>query len=407
MTMQKNSFSIYKEFKKNINLMDVATELGYKLVRSDGLKWPTMVKTDGGGRKMDSIVICHPESNENMGYFRHGGNSGDVISFVKEHLNELAHYGKTEIEILKRLSKIEDRQKDIPTAARYVRDNYTDKKFDLSGYNLESIKNREYMMAFIFRARGISQETARVFSDNLIRVTHWVKSNKEGEKPWLATNLGFPYRVPGQRDIVGLELRYNGFKSKVAGSNSSEAVWSAEFCRNSPQNVKFVYFAESPFDIMAMYQLNAHKINLEKSAFVATGGAFSRRQILNSMDRYKTARAVDCFDNDLAGRLYGIKMEMLLEDRNIAITQQGNQCLFTIDHGKQFTIDNDLVSLQEFRKLATTNKTVAVLKAYRDFKDWNDMLMGKRMGDEPKKTMPLKEHNYDLIDQRHAKFMAK
>lgn len=406
--MQKNrNFSIYKEFKKNINLMEVAAELGYKLVKSDGLKWPTMVKTDGGGRKIDSIVICHPESNENMGFFRHGGNSGDVINFVREHLNELQHYGKTEIEILKNLSKVEDKQKDISTAATWVRENYKNRKFDLSGYNLESLKNRVYLMNFLLKARGINQRTAELFSDNLIRVTHWVRSNKEGEKPWLATNLGFPYRVPGQKDIVGLELRHNGFKSKVAGSNSSDAVWSADFCNNNPNKVKYVYFAESPFDIMAMYQLNAHRINLELSAFVATGGAFSKNQIINAMNRYSTARAVDCFDNDLAGRLYGIKMEMLLEGRNIAIVQQGKECQFTIDNGQQFSIDNDTVSLNAFRKNAQTNKTVAVLKANPNFKDWNDMLMGKRMGDNNKKNVTLKEHNIDLIEQRHAKITAR
>ena len=232
-----NNFIKYEELKSRVSLMDVAAELGYKLNMKDGMKWPVMVKTDGAGQKLDSIVICHPAQNSTMGYFRHAGGKGDVISFVRENQNELSRYGNSVYRILLHFANMEQ-QAIQKTNNDWKNGQYNTKDFDLSSYCLESLKNREILMEFIFKARGITQETARVFSDNLLRVTHWQPSRKEGEKPWLATNLGFPYRIPGHSEIVGLELRYSGFKSKVAGSNSSEAVWSMDFNKHDPQTNK-------------------------------------------------------------------------------------------------------------------------------------------------------------------------
>ena len=151
---------------------------------------------------------------------------------------------------------------------------------------------------------------------------------------------------------------------------------------------------------MAMYQLRKNRINLEQSAFVATGGAFSKNQILNAMQYYGKAKAYDCFDNDLAGRIYGIRMMMLLEGREFAAIPAGKQYNFTIDNKLEFSIPNDKVSMEEFRRHVETRYSVATMKAPPGFKDWNDVTLGKRIDGKVEETNGLARHNDDLYNMR-------
>ena len=398
-------FISYDELKKHVSLMDVASELGYKLDLKQGKKFPVMVKTDGMGRKIDSIVICNPGNNEKMGYFRHAGGKGNVIGFISENKNELARYGNSVYSIMAHFARIETTQ--ISTRSQWNDENTKAKPFSLDNYSIETLKGREFLMAALFRSRNIALDTVKVFSENLIKVSHWQPSKKEGQDRWMAENLGFPYRIPGNREIVGLELRGYNFKSKAAGSNSTDAVWSIDFTNGRPQDVTAVYFAESAYDLMAMYQLRHDSIRLETSAFVATGGAFSKKQIINTMNHYSGAKAYDCFDNDLPGRIYGIRMLMLLEKRDFAAIPAGNKYNFTVDNKLQFSIDNDKVSMEEFRRHVNTRYSVSVMKAPKDYKDWNDVIMGKRIDGQPMEVNGLARHNDDNYNERMATYRSK
>ena len=66
--------------------------------------------------------------------------------------------------------------------------------------------------------------------------------------------------------------------------------------------VRNVFFCESALDAMAFYQMNKLRLNRD-AAVVSRGGTFSDRQITGVMARFPNARAFDCFDNDLAGRI--------------------------------------------------------------------------------------------------------
>ena len=249
-----NKFIPYSELKSRVSIMDVAAELGYKLDIKQGRKFPVMVKTDGSGRKIDSIVICNPGNNDRMGFFRHKGGKGDVVNFVRENQNELSRFGNSTYRILAHFAGAETSQ--LETSAKWTEENKNAKPFSLDSYSIETLKGREFLMEQLFKSRKIHLSTVKVFSENLMRVSHWQESKREGQDRWMAINLGFPYRVPGSSDIVGLELRGYNFKSKAAGSNSTDAVWSIDFTHGNPQNVTAVYFAESPYDLMAMYQLS-------------------------------------------------------------------------------------------------------------------------------------------------------
>lgn len=399
-------FIHYNELKSKINLMEVAAELGYKLDIKMGRKFPVMVKTDGAGRKIDSIVICNPGNNDKMGYFRHAGGKGDVIDLIKENQNELSKHGNSLYRILLYYAKADNAPK-IENSSLWNDEKNNTRPFSLDNYSIETLKGREYIMQKLFQSRAISLQTAKVFSENLLKVSHWQPSKREGQDRWMATNLGFPYRVPGNDEIVGLELRGFNFKSKTAGSNSSDAVWSIDFTNGRPKDVTAVFFAESPYDLMAMYQLKQSKINLETSAFVATGGAFSKNQILNTMRHYSGARAYDCFDNDLPGRVYGIRMMMLLEGREFAAIPSGKNYKFTVDNKQEFTIPKEQVTMQEFRKHVSTRYTVGLMKAPEAYKDWNDVILGKRIDGKIVEENGLARHLDDNYNKRMDQFRNK
>ena len=120
----------------------------------------------------------------------------------------------------------------------------------------------------------------------------------------------------------------------------------------------------------------------------------------NAMQYYGKAKAYDCFDNDLAGRIYGIRMMMLLEGREFAAIPAGKQYNFTIDNKLEFSIPNDKVSMEEFRRHVETRYSVATMKAPPGFKDWNDVTLGKRIDGKVEETNGLARHNDDLYNMR-------
>ncbi len=71
---------------------------------------------------------------------------------------------------------------------------------------------------------------------------------------------------------------------------------------------------------MAFFQLNRPRLG-EDIALVSLGGTFSDRQVLGVMERFPNARAYDCFDNDLAGRINGLRLMALVEEIPLKITK--------------------------------------------------------------------------------------
>lgn len=66
-----------------------------------------------------------------------------------------------------------------------------------------------------------------------------------------------------------------------------------------------MYFAESGYDIMAFYQANQQRLRLDSAIGVcfALAAHFPTTGEGHHDHYYSEARAVDCFDNDLAGHL--------------------------------------------------------------------------------------------------------
>lgn len=369
----------FKTLKSKVGIDDVAYKLGYRINKAAGLgRYIEMMLPDGS----DKIVIKNPQDKAHQTYFRHNGQKGgDVVSFVLEHLNQFNHRSSNQwaavTEILADFSQtyIEETSKYIAKAGYKGAQPFVAKRYDTKPVteDLERVTK-------LLSSRGFTESTIQVFSGNmtLLKDTY----NKQFDK----YNIAFPYTRPYSNEIVGYEIRgYNGFKSKAAGTDSNTAAWIVDLSDDkNPQSKQHVFFAESAFDIMAFYQANKSQLDLNSSVFVSIGGTFSDNQIKSIMHHYSNAIAVDCFDNDLAGKIYGIRMLALLNDAKFESRRdESTDSLHIKLNGIEKIYSEKTISPAKVANDYHLSTKISRWKAPLKFKDWNDLVQNK----------PLQRHN--------------
>ena len=391
------SYVSFQEMKPRVGIDDVAFSLGYKLNRQAGVgRYIELILPDGRGEKLDTIVISHPQEKDRQRYFhRSTGKRGDVVDFIGENLNRFNKYGRNQWEVI---GKVMADFANMPIIDNHDRGyagglGSLNPVFNPKRYTAQSLQgNMDYAMG-IFDDRGLSQETVQLFERHIAIVTD--QKNKNG-----LPMIGFPYREPGfSSDLAGYELRGDrGFKGKAAGTNSTTAVWTAGIhsALNNPQMVRHVYFCESAFDAMAFYQANRAKIDLPHSAFVSVGGALSTGQVSGLMSHYCMAKAVDCFDNDLPGRIYGMRMAALLDGKRLSVIQMGDNLRLGME-GKSFDMPVGKASVEELGKHIKLSDRIKVMKPPVNYKDWNDVVRGMPLEALQLKTKFQRDENLARI----------
>lgn len=371
-----------KDLKACVRIEDVAIRLGYKVDRRKGNgRHVEMVSPDGS----DRIVI---NKGRQTYFHRHTGGGGDVANFVNENLNSFFVQGKTDwqktMKILAQFANMpepeynEDRE--------YIRKGASEKVFDPDRYEVRDIDG----LPKLFRQRGITAETVRAFAPfiKLIR-------DKNNEK-FDGFNIGFPYSKDGK--VTGYEIRGGGgYKSKAAGTDSSSSAWIAEFGDKEKIGSVFFFF-ESALDAMAFYQHNKARLQGTDFALVSIGGTFSDRQILSIMDKYPGARAYDCFDNNLAGRIYGLRLACLLDNIPLRIEKTDNGLIVKVKD-KEVRLSEEKTNLNELAKNTELRFSLGQWNPPKDFKDWNDVVMNVRINPPP--ITPSKyEREQNLAEKR-------
>lgn len=366
----------FQDLKQHVGIDDVAYSLGYRLNRQAGVgRYIELILPDGQNGKLDTIVISHPQQKERQRFFHRSGTSrGDVVDFVGENLSRFNKFGRNQWEVI---AKVLADYANMPLGDNAGRNytntlGYTPQVFNPKRYIAKRASdNRDYVRA-VLSERGITDGTISVFS-NHIRVVRDMKY-KRG-----MPMIGFPYREAGFDDkVLGYELRgEKGFKGKAAGTNSTTAMWTAGIpsALNNPENVTHVYFAESAYDAMAFYQANEKRIDLAHSAFVSIGGALSNGQVNGAMRHFKYAKAVDCFDNDLAGRIYGMRMAALVDGKRLNIVKSGDMLRIEAD-GNTIEMPVDKASVKDLTKKLGLSGRTEVWKPPSNYKDWNDVVRG-------------------------------
>ena len=366
----------FKELKEKVGIDDIAYSLGYRINRKAGVgKYIEMALLDNRGNHTDSIVIRHPKDKGSQSYFRHNGRGGgDVVAFIMENLGSFSDSGINEWDKLGHImTRFANEPVEETANGKYLEKmGYKQEPFDPSRYDVQPITEHLKNCMNYMLPRGFSEETIRTFAPYIVRLRD---NQSENFKDY---NLGFPYRVPGQDEVVGYEIRgYNKFKSKATGSNSTTAAWIVDLSLNKNELAAHnVYFAESAYDIMAFWQANRLKLDMQTSVFVSIGGTFSDLQLSTIMKYYERAKAVDCFDNDLPGRIYSLRMASIFADRHMNIVKTDDFVMVSRD-GKEVRMSHDDTSLSELSKYFWIPKRVCQWKPPEAFKDWNDVIMNK------------------------------
>lgn len=393
----------FKSLKSRVGIDDIAFSLGYQINRHAGVgRFVELVLPDGHGGHKDAIVISHPNNKALQTYFRRNdGRNGDVLNFIMENGSSFGISANNQWDLVSKvMSKFANEP--VPESRRdYYVNSYQGRPFDPARYAVEPLQGKEGTMQYLFDQRSLSKDTVSKFSPFLVRI-----QDSHFSKPYW--NLGFPYVRAGSEKAEGYEIRGSkGFKMKAAGTNSSTAAWIVDFSKGSnPKDVSNVYFAESAYDIMAYYQANRARLENDpcRSVFVSIGGAFSGGQIKGIAEHYPNARLVDCFDNDIPGRIYGMKMAAAaegIEFRDLKIIEDGSHIKVTYK-GNTVSLDGNTATLNDLNSIIYFSKhSYGVDKAPSAFKDWNDVVMNKPLS--PIVTPSKYERDEKLRESRGPK----
>lgn len=383
----------FKGLKSRVGVVDIAYALGYRLNRKAGVgRYIEMVLGEGEDKR-DTLIISHPNDKTAQTFFRRDGSKGDVVTLIRENLDSFLVSGKDDWQ---KIAKVLARFANMPEPeyredSDCVKSVKPDAVFDSSRYEVKPV-NPERIPA-LFSQRGLSEETVKTFAPfiSLIRDKQNGKFN--------GYNIGFPYTNGKDDEVKGYEVRgYGGYKSKAAGTDSSSSAWVADLSGGNREAVRNVYFCESAFDALAFYQMNKPRLN-EETALVSLGGTFSDGQINGVMARFPNARAFDCFDNDLAGRVFGLRVMALLEGVPVKINKKA--CSLQIEFkGMTFELNTDRSLLARVSKHLSTRYKMGQWLPPKAFKDWNDCLLNKPM--EPVISPHKEERERNLTERRNA-----
>ncbi len=299
-----NNLKTFQDFRSQISIIELAISIGYKLSKSDGLKWPVL-KDEVSGEK---IIIVNPQSSSNQGYFNPNDpkDKGTLINFIKNRLGSIFPYESSKSEMSNVNAVLYNYQNlDIPEKSIYksnfekLIENHSSKEFILPD-GITELKNIEYL-----HSRGLELQTLNntTFKGRIFNVTI-------GE----FDNTGFPY-YDAEDKIAGYEIRNEKYKHMVEGSKRSSCIWHS----NITNILYFVVLTESPIDAISYHQLKGK----ENTLYVAFAGAVGDDQIrtlkaiISRADTGHDFKFISAVDNDDAGKRYTEKFKTVFGEKLI------------------------------------------------------------------------------------------
>ena len=178
----------YREARKEVSIVEVLLDLGYKYDKSKGGVSPNFVLRDEHGKEIDRVIVKNPKNLENQGYWRRDGGKGDLIDFIRENLAAFPVTGRNDVDTLNRVLA---RYMGKEEKESFNLDDYLDKagiheakEFDASRYDrLDTAERIDHVMTF-FEQRGLSRETAMVFAPFIELVRKRQTRTAQAQKPF-------------------------------------------------------------------------------------------------------------------------------------------------------------------------------------------------------------------------------
>lgn len=366
---------VFSEMKQRVGVDDVAYALGYSLNRKAGVGKYIELVQGPLSNPLDTIIVHNTSSKGQQTFFRRNGSKGDVITLIRENLNLFNVPGNDE---WTRIANVLAGFANMPYVENNERDSIREKGLNAKSFNPErftTIPLNPEKPHWILEKRGFTIRTIKDFGDTVTLIKDNELKNFDGY------NIGFPYHNPQSNKLSGYEIRGgSGFKSKAAGTDSSNSFWSAEFPKGSDKSTLKVYLFESGFDAMAFYQLNKPRISAEPFALVSMGGSFTQSQIEGVIKKYPGAILFDCFDNDLAGNVYSANLVKIIDKKKVGVDYKGEgderTVILRIDD-KEVRQKTTEFNFEKAAKEVGVTYSIKHWKPPLNFKDWNDCLLGE------------------------------
>lgn len=359
----------FEEYKAKVSIAQVAESIGFEFDKSKGKTTPTYVRTDDKGNK-EQIVIKNPHDNMNQHYFDRNYKGGDVINFIKDHLNEFTNITGNSTNDYVKINQVLSHFSDIPYTPKVetIQKSQEQKEMDKSRY-VEVMPTTSNLM-YLTRERALDPTTVEKFLPNITLLQDTASAGK-------FTNVAFPYHKPGSDEVTNYEIRNHGFKGMAAGGDKENSTWIATNAENKA-SVKNVIFFESAIDAMSFYELKKGYYKLADTAFVSVGGYVTQNQIKNVLNEYPNARISTAYDNDVNGRLYDVITYGVAIGKDIRVTKDDNTINFKWDN-KSIKIAQEELTLNKFKEESGLHhKFGTVFKAAGEAKDFNEQLQNIR-----------------------------
>ncbi|MBO3273119.1 biofilm formation regulator BssR [Hymenobacter defluvii] len=303
----------FAQVKREINLVDLALTLGYEHNREKS--GPNMEKGKfhvfdyRGNKNLDQIIISKSPSGDYMYFNRQNDrDKGSVIDFIKFRLENPLIDGIRPTPGKSIWGSVIDNARqfmNLPPEQRRTSENLQKTIAPIE-------RGDQYIPNFLAKTtpltdtkylncRGISNETLQnPLFENTVR-NHVHEGIGKNDKPYKFVNTAF--LQSHKNNIVGLEIKAQGFMGQAANSLNSAAWWLSN---NTPRTNSLIV-TESGIDSLSHYQLKKP----ENTMYASGSGELTDNKIfeLKRVIQDKGIKNVKLgFDNDEQGHLFDTKM---------------------------------------------------------------------------------------------------
>jgi hypothetical protein len=303
----------FHQVKKDINLMDLVLTLGYQHNRAKSGSDPEKGKFHTfdykGKPTLDQVIIYKATSGDYL-YFNRADDrdKGTVIDFIKFRLEHpripgiTAEPGKniwaSVIANAKRFLNIPAQERHTSQALQQQMEpvQRTDRFIPDFLQKTAPLTDATYL-----HARGLTAETLAnpAFAGRILNHVH-TGTSKTGQ-PYRFVNIAFPQVY--KDNIVGLEIKSQGFKGQAANSLNSSALWLS----NVNPKTNSLIVAESAIDALSHHQLKQPS----NALYASTSGQLTDNkvtEIKRLVENLNLKKVCLAFDNNLDGHLFDTKL---------------------------------------------------------------------------------------------------
>jgi hypothetical protein len=346
----------FSDYKRNISIVEIAQYFGYKLNLSKGKKALEMKSNEG-----DTIIIFNPLDTSKQAYFnRHNSeDKGDLISFLKNRIRHISSAGEIKNDFL----IIDDFLKKYhgldTKPVMDVRIQKVD-TFDISKYVI--IEADINTLTYLTDQRKLTKAILKNFIDRIFSI-------KDTQSKYDFTNIGFPLYDLNEGKIKGFDVRNYNYKSITAGTAKGENFWFKNFAADN-SHVIHLYIGESPIDLISFFQLNVRKIDMDKSCFISTSGAFGASTISKITETFPNAIFHCIYDNDFAGNLFDVITESAINNQILTYQKNGDSIILHKGEKSQSFLCSEFC-VTKARAFYKPKKRIFSHKP-KCYVDWND-----------------------------------